>query len=210
EEGPYCSYFNDNDAIQRTRRRWNVSFNGLRGWVDEYTGTAQEGGVTYYFVPQANADIPLGEIISFNVSPASVDSNALESTYITFSWQTRNTTRVYISPMPAEYNQFNTSGELRILASQLQANSNPITYTLTAHDGQQNYSYAEVTINFNSSVAITSFSVSPDTARGNNQVTFSWNIAGDFATASIWYTPSVSRPSLTSITTISSNTGNFA
>lgn len=204
---PHCQYYNDGET-QISHRRWPVTVDGRNGWVDEYNGDFTHG-FAYNFVPSTSSDIPSIDVISFTVSPVSVDASALDSTYVTFSWQTVNARHVFISGLPTNYDNLATSGSLTILARDLQARSNPSTYTLTAQDSQYNYETVDVSLSINSNVSIRSFTASNMNPRANSQVTFTWDIAGDFESAYIWYSASIARPTLDSITTITSNTGSY-
>jgi hypothetical protein len=58
-------------------------------------------------------------------------------------------------------------------------------------------------------VVIEAFEVSPDSAPGNTDVTFTWEIEGEFSDGSIWWVPNTARPTLTSITLVDEPSGSF-
>jgi hypothetical protein len=208
-DAPRCYYYTDGET-QQSRRRWPVNANGTRGWLDEYWGDSVNG-FSYAFLPATSSDIPRVDIVSFTISPTSVDAAAMNTTYVTFRWQTSNANRVIISGLyGAAYENLPTSGEVRILARDLGAIANPAQFTLMAYDSQQNSDTMEASLSFNSSVGINSFTVSPTTTRANTSVTLNWDIRGDFETATIWWSPNAARPQLTTITQVTSNTGSFS
>jgi hypothetical protein len=208
-DSPHCRYMVDGEN-QISFRRWPINANGTRGWIDEYNGDARYGFV-YNFLPSTSSDLPRVDILSFTISPASVDASALDSTYVTFTWQTVNANRVYISGLTGSaYENLATLGELRVLARDLGAMTNPNVYTLSAYDSQLNADYMEASLTFNSLVSVNSFTASATTARANTSVTLNWDIRGDFETAHIWWSPNQARPEFTTITNVTRNTGSFS
>jgi hypothetical protein len=208
-DAPRCYYYSDNET-QQSRRRWPVDANGTRGWVDEYWGDPLNG-FSYAFLPATSTDIPRVDIVSFSISPTSVDAAAMNTTYVTFRWQTSNANRIIISGLSgAAYENLPGTGEVRVLARDLGAIMNPTVYTLMAYDSQHNSDTMEASLSFTSSVSINSFTITPTTMRANTSVTLNWDIRGDFETAHIWWSPSEARPELSTLTQVTSNTGSYS
>lgn len=204
---PYC--VRPDGDTNYSRRQWQINARGIIGWATEYSGALDYG----YVFMMSGGDVPTqpdAEITRFEVTPSRISS--MNET-ITVTWETRGAEQVTLhlygasSPYP---DNLGSSGTLRLRPADYGVTANPFMLELSARDSRQNYDTVQQSVAVDSEVSIQQFSVSPDTARGNTSVTFTWQIAGDFERGYIQWVPNSPRPSLTPITEITASSGTHA
>lgn len=205
EESPYCIHYGNTWS----QRRWQVNYSGQRAWVDEYMEASNDAYVTYYFVPANQDDIGTVSIESFSISPDTVNAADIATTDFTFSWETTNANEIHLSPS-LEFSNTAFDASLTIngsdLLEQINFNTEQV-FTLAATDTQGNSTTATVVLNVNSAVSIEEFTAAPSPVTAGEQVTFTWDIAGDIEGANIiWYPDDI----WTQIHELESNAGSFA
>lgn len=191
-DGPYCIQDSISD-FSVTHRHWQVEGNHFTGWIDEYAETFY--GFAYFVQPTDKDDLPIVEITSFDVSPTTIaDFNGGS---LTVSWDTSNAVNVDISIQGLNRSAFfdlESSGSFTLNLSDYELLSNPLIVSIYAEDTQINSATQQSSVNIDTRVRINNFSATPTTVAGNEQVTFSWDITGDFIRAFVHGSTSAPSP----------------
>jgi len=165
-----------------THRRWQVEGDNFTGWIDEYTETLY--GFAYFIQSADRDDLPTVEITSFDVSPTSIAD--FDHGSLTLSWNTSNAVNVDINIQGINQSAFydlESRGSFTLNLSEYELSSNPLIISIYAEDAQINSTTQQMMVDIDTGVRINNFSATPTTVAGNEQVTFSWDITGNFIRA---------------------------
>ena len=203
QDAPYCSYPLAN--ANNTSRRWHVLVDGQDAWIEEYNFSTERGYI-YNFIRADRDDFPQVSVDSFTVSPMTVAAGELNTTTFTVTWETSNALLVNINQVGDLTNL--DSGSVTMSGADVSLVGGNINFYIYALDGQNNDDSMEIVVPVQSTISISDFTMTPDTASGNEQITFTWDIAGDFENASIW-APAPYSGQVNVIHTMTDNSGTF-
>jgi len=183
-EGPYC-VINGDQAPQWNFRQWKVqtTAGNQTGWIHEYNGNPEQGFVKYIMSSTTQTDLK-PEIVSFTIQPADkLDFNGT----VTVTWDIRNTTRNLLMLGKTTLTDQAAKGTLTFNVKDIY-NDNPLTFSLSAYDDQQNSTDKVINIPVETAgTTINSFTVTPASVPQGAPVTVTWDIGGPFASAYITY-----------------------
>ena len=179
-EGPHC-VINGDQAPYWNFRQWKVKTiaGNQMGWLHEYIGNPEQGFVKYMTSSTTQPETK-PEIVTCTVQPADkLDFNGT----VTVTWDIRNTTSNLLMLGDTTLTDQTAKGTLTFNVKDIY-NYNPLIFSLTAYDDQQNSTDKLITIPVETAgTTINSFTVTPDSVQQGAPVTVTWDIGGPFARA---------------------------